>query len=474
MLTPQGVREFGEERNWQAYTNTLKAQHPDLIRHVKKTYPGRKLAESLWLYMNQTHQPTCLACPQPARFRNIKQGYSSTCGQQSCVLTHRLAQSKKVRLLQSQPQEAPTCANPKCSNSVSLLANGMWSQHCSRKCRGQHNSLKSREKAKETWQRTLGVDHPRQCPKINARLQSQWMEKWGVDNPAKAPHAKQRERKPPPQEIPWQGSTASQVQQAVEQFLIEESLPTPESRGVIIRCRDFSKCDPFEHYQEFMDCESQGIQLLSLFSDQWDYRCNVVQETLRAKLRPKRDTLGARECEVREVQNRDLRPLLENHHIQGFATAQHAMGLYHQGQLVAGMSFSPPRLGIGKHANKFQNSWELVRFVSCKPVIGGASRLLSHFVKTHQPVEIFSYSNNDWSNGNLYRQLGFELEHEVAPAYWYIPPHGGIRQHRLRFAKHRLVAEGYDPNLTEREIMAQRGYLRVWDCGKRLWVKVFN
>ena len=30
---------------------------------------------------------------------------------------------------------------------------------------------------------------------------------------------------------------------------------------------------------------------------------------------------------------------------------------------------------------------------------------------------------------------------------------------------HKLVKEGADPNKTEKEIMKEKGYTRIWDCG---------
>jgi hypothetical protein len=39
------------------------------------------------------------------------------------------------------------------------------------------------------------------------------------------------------------------------------------------------------------------------------------------------------------------------------------------------------------------------------------------------------------------------------------------RYHRYNFRKDLLVKQGYDKNKTEKEIMVDRGYLIVWDCG---------
>lgn len=32
------------------------------------------------------------------------------------------------------------------------------------------------------------------------------------------------------------------------------------------------------------------------------------------------------------------------------------------------------------------------------------------------------------------------------------------------------MKEGFDPNKTEREIMFERGFNRIWDCGNKKWV----
>jgi hypothetical protein len=39
------------------------------------------------------------------------------------------------------------------------------------------------------------------------------------------------------------------------------------------------------------------------------------------------------------------------------------------------------------------------------------------------------------------------------------------RLHRFNFRKDVLLKEGFDVKLTEWEIMKQRGYDRIWDCG---------
>ena len=41
---------------------------------------------------------------------------------------------------------------------------------------------------------------------------------------------------------------------------------------------------------------------------------------------------------------------------------------------------------------------------------------------------------------------------------------------RTQFQKHKLIKNGHDANLTEKEIM-QKSYDKIWDCGQSLWTR---
>ena len=63
----------------------------------------------------------------------------------------------------------------------------------------------------------------------------------------------------------------------------------------------------------------------------------------------------------------------------------------------------------------------------------------------------------------LYHALGFKRLKDTPPNYFYTK--GNKRLGRFGFRKSVLVAKGYDPNKTERQIMAELGYDRIYDCG---------
>ena len=113
-----------------------------------------------------------------------------------------------------------------------------------------------------------------------------------------------------------------------------------------------------------------------------------------------------------------------------------------------------------------KDEFELLRFCNrlYTNVVGGASRLLKHFLKEHPEIKsLTSYADRRWSKGNLYESIGFKKVHVTDPAYFYIVDR--IRENRVKYQKHKLVANGFDVDKTEHEIMKERGYFRIYDCG---------
>ena len=63
--------------------------------------------------------------------------------------------------------------------------------------------------------------------------------------------------------------------------------------------------------------------------------------------------------------------------------------------------------------------------------------------------------------------LGFEHTHDSKPNYFYV--HNMERLNRFRFRKSLLVKEGFDESKSEHDIMSERGFFRIYDCGTMVW-----
>jgi hypothetical protein len=210
---------------------------------------------------------------------------------------------------------------------------------------------------------------------------------------------------------------------------------------------------------------TKGVRLVHVFEDEWNNKKELVMSKLRSILgirEPKR--VFARNCTIGEVTPAAKNAFLQRNHIQGSDNASVKLGLYHDKELVAVMTFSPPNVTKGKAAK--DAFIELNRYATSCNVIGGAGKLLKHFITHNHPIRILTYADLRWTSGasNMYSKLGFSPIGQTKCNYFYLDG-SGRRLHRFNFTKAKLVEEGGDPSKTEWQLMQERGYDRIWDCG---------
>lgn len=71
-------------------------------------------------------------------------------------------------------------------------------------------------------------------------------------------------------------------------------------------------------------------------------------------------------------------------------------------------------------------------------------------------------------------RLGFKYISTTEPNYWYFNTVELIRYHRYTFRKDVLVKKGYDISKTEKQIMSELGYLRIYDVGQLKYELTFD
>jgi hypothetical protein len=225
------------------------------------------------------------------------------------------------------------------------------------------------------------------------------------------------------------------------------------------------------HLNKTNICEEKDIRLIHIFEDEWLYKQDIVKSRLINMFGLTSNKIYGRKTEIKNVSPSESKLFLNNNHIQGNVNAKYKLGLYYNNELVSLMTFGNLRCVLG--SKQKDDKYELVRFCNKlnTNVIGGADKLLKHFVKTHQPKEIISYADRRWSQGDLYKTLGFSYTHKSKPNYFYII--NKRREYRFKYRKNILIKNGFDSNKTEREIMLERGINRIYDCGTIAYIKYY-
>ena len=116
----------------------------------------------------------------------------------------------------------------------------------------------------------------------------------------------------------------------------------------------------------------------------------------------------ARNCEIKQITNKEAKPFNEANHLQGHRNAQVTYGLFYKSELVQLMSFSKTKWNRNL---KGDNDWEIIRGCpgSNNIVIGGVSKLFTHFIREYDPDSVFSYCDFNKFDGNGYEAIGMKF-----------------------------------------------------------------
>ena len=219
-----------------------------------------------------------------------------------------------------------------------------------------------------------------------------------------------------------------------------------------------TKKQRYKHHIKATKCCEKSINLIQIFEHEWLSRTEVLKSMILHKLH-RSTPIYARKCKLEVVRG----SFFEGNHLYGNRPGSITYGLVYGDNVVCAMSFA-------RHQSY---EWEIMRFSNkvFYNVVGGASKILSHFIKMVQPKSILTFADRRFGNGNLYSSLGFTQVAITEPGYRYWKSGKILSRYKCQKSKlHRLLAN-FDCDLTESENMFNHGYRRLWDAGhiKFLW-----
>lgn len=244
-----------------------------------------------------------------------------------------------------------------------------------------------------------------------------------------------------------------------------------EYNGIKWHCENESGKDKNYHIEKTNICNSNGIQLLHINSDEWkNTQKNKIWKSIISSKMNKTDKIYARKCSIKELTTNEAKGFINYNHLQGYAGSKIKIGLYHNNELMMVTTFSKFRFGDN-------NTWELVRCSSKLniTIVGGLSKLLKYFNEKYNDnsLPIMSYADRRYSIGKSYEKVGFKLTHISPPNYKYFYKNNyELLLPRENFQKHKLgnILENFDPTATEWENMRNNGYDRIWDSGNLSYI----
>lgn len=202
----------------------------------------------------------------------------------------------------------------------------------------------------------------------------------------------------------------------------------------------------------------------------WDDRQKVL-DLIRRCLNKVPNHVGARQCILRQISQKDAKRFEDLYHLQGQVHSQpYCFGLFYKDTLVQVMTFGKTR--HGRRANT--NEYELLRMCTHKDyeVYGGFAKLFTHFIKTYKPEKIISYCDLSKFTGSVYQKLGFVYQYTTIGKHWYnINTYQHVHDNTLRqLGADRLIGTCYGKGTDNELIMLANNWVEIYDCGQATWL----
>ncbi len=192
-------------------------------------------------------------------------------------------------------------------------------------------------------------------------------------------------------------------------------------------------------YKAIEDIKSYEGRPLIITEDRWNSQRPMMEARLLAHLEIF-TSVFARNCIVRKTDRAEARAFLAANHSYGYAACRHHYGLFTKSdsRLIAVATFSNARKWIKD--GKEIRSYEWTRYASLPGVriCGGMGKLLKAFINDVRPDDIMSYADLEWSEGEVYRTLGFIREESKGAVFFRVNPETWER----RAIRHANIPDG--------------------------------
>lgn len=483
VVNPDWIQEHclsntGKMNNWTTHESWwINRNFDKQLEAIKST--GYSIQEALWLiYYGLKKPPKCKTCGGDVNFTKFKSGYREYCSIR-CVTQskERNAKISKATVINAPDRLKKVRATnlERYGDSVYYKTDDFKDKAACTKLQKYGNpAYCNDDKRHQTCLIKYGVEDPLTLHDVQVRMQKAKLKKYnGEFFPGKSPHSKAED----------------EVRAYVESITGKQF---PPAFGVLSHGLEldgyndelkvaFEYCGLFWHSEDkkyriyhrdkLEQCRKLGFRLFTIFEDEWLNRNHQVKNFISSALGVYETRIPARKCTVHIFTRNDknqvmtAQTLLDDEHIQGSSGRSHTwVALEYNGEMIGVMSFSKHH----RQGNGDKLILNRMCFRSGLQVIGGASKMFSHALfYFDNTCDILSWSDNRWTEGNVYKKLGFELDGEMFVDYSYV----GNKQNRIPKQSMQKKKTGCPPDVTERDWCLQEyGLHRIWDCGKKRWV----
>lgn len=224
--------------------------------------------------------------------------------------------------------------------------------------------------------------------------------------------------------------------------------------------------DDNKHYKKMLAANALGVRLITIFGDEWTKNEAQIKSFLVSTFGKNQIKVNARDCIVKNIDSKIGKEFQDLYHMQGGGNDDVYFGIYDDKEDLLGV------MSAGRHPQRFSNNDSSIylnrlTFKTDVTIRGGSGKLFSalkQYAVGKSYKSIISWSDNRWSEGNVYKKLGFIFSSQrdkgrglkdgsIWPETWYVFKGRRISKHKMKTL-----------NLTDEDVT------KIYDCGKKRWI----
>lgn len=223
------------------------------------------------------------------------------------------------------------------------------------------------------------------------------------------------------------------------------------------------------HFNKWKMCADKGIQLITIWEDDWRDKRSTVEFMLSTELdSPTLDKVHVDETFISTIKASCARTFLDKYYIQSFMQGSVYYALMHKDDIVAVSVWC-----------ESQDEFILSGYAESVHIVGGLEKLLDagiHYAQQLGYNRIVTFTDNCTSSSSLYKSLGFIEEDILPPDYSYL-----MNKRRVHKDDHMVCERSGTLTVThgdsiKKEQLEKIEVLdKIYDCGRtRMYVSVMQ
>lgn len=233
-----------------------------------------------------------------------------------------------------------------------------------------------------------------------------------------------------------------------------------ECNGIYWHSDAAGQHDPKHAEKKRILAKNAGINLLTIFEDEWRDKRHIIESMIRHRLGLS-TRIGARKLTVQRCAVAEASHLLNEWHLEGYVNSSYALKMVtKEGNIVGVCS-----LRWARGTNRTILEIARIAFHPGVHVSGGISKFIAEVYCWGQELKaqkLLSYSDNRLGNGSGYLASGMQFDGLTVPRFWWTDFFKRYNRFKYRADKER--------SLTEKQVAKEAGVVKIYGCSNSRWI----